>query len=73
MGKHQHRLANQCSPCEKIVDMKCGDMGMGHLSLRMSGHLWLIMGGALGCSYGLNGWSSYDKVGVSFGKMLVLR
>ena len=48
MGEHQHRLAHQCSPCEKIVHMKCevkhhGDMGMGHLCLIMGGafRVWL--------------------------------
>ena len=35
VGEHQHRLAHQCSPCEKnSTHMKCevkhnGDMGMG--------------------------------------------
>ena len=54
VGEHQHRLAHQCSPCEKIsTHMKCevkhnGDMGMGQL--------WLTMGGAfMAC----NGWGSY--------------
>ena len=30
------------------------------------GHLWLLMGGYLGCGYGLNGWGSYDKVSCCF-------
>ena len=36
--------------------MKCEVRNMG------MGHLCLIMGGYLGCGYGLYGWGSYDKV-----------
>ena len=38
VGEHKHRLAHQCSPCEKLgTHMKCEvkhnwDTGMGHLS-----------------------------------------
>ena len=87
MGKHQHRLAHQCSPGEKIsTHIKCEvthneDMGMGQYKLIMGGAFmayngWDSYDFRVAC--GLNGWGSYDKVSCCFvwkyaQKMLVFR
>ena len=60
MGKHQHQLAHQCSPCEKFAhtwSVKLNIMGIWEW-----GHLWLN-GWDI---YGLNGWESYGKVSCCF-------